>query len=311
MDRSSGANGAYASTRTKPADTLSYPYVALIDTVAPTVKRGFHADTLPPKTDVFDTLYISDNCANVTYAYSFTRGGDAFSNGDADSGTLAALQATIPVVIPSPYVTKENGLRAMVVVSDGVNTVTQNVSRQVLRPDSSDFIVTLQNAWMPLRVTAWLKDSALAPAFGAGWKYDKQQMRLFRWNPGQTNPSSTLNWVEYSDATANDFAMSPGTLVWEKGRTSVPVNFGAGVTPTLSASYAIQLPANNWTDFALPFRFDVTDRRHHRFNGRRSRIRCSSIRGVRTRPATGIVDQPNLLWRRMRARGRRLPTRDR
>ena len=35
------------------------------------------------------------------------------------------------------------------------------------------------------------------------------------------------------------------------------MNFGTGVTPTLCTAYAIQLPANNWTDFALPFRFDV------------------------------------------------------
>ncbi|MGB7548555.1 MAG: hypothetical protein WBM14_12455, partial [Terracidiphilus sp.] len=257
VDRTSSANGTYAWTKTKTSDTLSYPLVALIDTMAPIVNRGSHKDTLPPTTDVFDTLYISDNCANVTYKYFYTKGGDAFAKGDADSGTLAGLSDSIPVVIPSTFVTKENGLRAMVVVSDGVHTVTQNVSRQVLRPDNSDFIVTLENAWMPVRVTAWLKDSALASAFGAGWKYDKKQMRIFRWYPTATNQASASKWVEYSDAAAGDFAMSPGTLVWEKGRTSVPVNFGAGVTPSLRTSYAIPLSAGSWTDFSVPYRFDV------------------------------------------------------
>jgi|WetSurMetagenome_2_1015567.scaffolds.fasta_scaffold00017_17 PKD repeat protein len=261
VDRNSSADNVYA--RTKTQDTAyGYPLMALIDTIPPTLARGSHTDTLLPGTNVYDTIMLKDNCANLSWRYYYTRGGDDFSRGGQDSGVLAAQNDTVPIIIPGMHVAADNGLRARVVINDGAYTLTSNVSRQVRR-DSSDFIRTIENTWVPLRVTAFLDSGGIKSAFQRGtpgetWAYDKKKMRLFRWYPSEENLSSDSKWVEYSDATSDAFAMTPGTLVWQKGLTSVPVNFGTGVTPTLRSSYPIQLsPDSNWTDFALPFRFKV------------------------------------------------------
>jgi hypothetical protein len=262
VDRTSTADNTYAYTTTADnCPQCQYPLVALIDTQDVSLTRGFHADTLAPLTDVFDTLFINDNCANVTWKYYYTMGGVGYDQGAVDSGTLSGTSAPIYEVIPGGNVTADNGLRAMVVVSDGVHTDTQNVSRQVLRT-SSDFVRTEPGLWDALRATAILnkpdiKSILTASAGNAPWTYDKKQMRLFRWYPYAGNQAHNSKWVEYSDTTATMFTMAPGVLVWAKSRAVTNIDFGAGVTPSLKQSYPLQLSPANWTDFALPFRFDI------------------------------------------------------
>jgi len=146
VDRTSTADNTYAYTTLD--DNLLYrsPLVALVDTQDVSLTRGFHADTLAPLTYVFDTLFINDNCANVTWKYYYTMGGAGYDLGAVDSGTLSGTSAPVYEVIPGGNVTADNGLRAMVVVSDGVHTDTQNVSRQVMRT-SSDFVRTEAGLW--------------------------------------------------------------------------------------------------------------------------------------------------------------------
>jgi hypothetical protein len=149
----------------------------------------------------------------------------------------------------------------MVVVSDGVHTDTQNVSRQVMRT-SSDFVRTETGLWDALRATAILnkpdiKSILTASDGGTPWTYDKKQLRLFRWYPYPGNQAAKSNWVEYSDTTATMFTMAPGVLVWAKSRAVTSIDFGAGVTPSLKQSYPLPLSPANWTDLALPFRFDI------------------------------------------------------
>ncbi len=261
VDRSSGVESGYAWTRTSDVNYTS-PMVALIDTQQVSLSRGFHADTVAPGGAVNDTLFISDNCANVSWKYYYAKGGDGYTAGGIDSGTLAAMSATVPVVVPGPDVSSASGLRAMVIVSDGTNADTVNVSRQSTR-DSSDFVWTTAGSWVPLRVTAGLGASdmktILTASVGQAWTYDKKQLRLFRWLPWTGNQSSASKWVEYSDSSAGSFAMTPGMLVWAKSRASMPVNFGAGITPSLRQAYGLSQPlaAGNWNDFAVPYRFDV------------------------------------------------------
>ena len=86
----SSADNTYAYTKTT-ATPLCIPSMALIDTIAPTLTRGFHADTLLPLTDVFDTICISDNCANVTWKYIVSRGAGRRST--RETRTAARLPA--------------------------------------------------------------------------------------------------------------------------------------------------------------------------------------------------------------------------
>jgi PKD repeat protein len=245
----------YVWIRTKFQDL--YPFMALIDIEDVTLTRGTHVDTLPARTDVIDTLHISDNSGNVYWRYSYARGGDAYTPGTIRQDTLRGTGANIPIFISGYYVSAENGLRASVIVSDGVHNDTINVSRQVSRIDSSDFEKTYTDPmkWVPLRVTADLSNPGLPFAKfrnasdGQEFAYDPVKVRLFRWQQGK--------WVEYSDNTKALFTPVPGALLWIKTRESCIINFGGGITPSLRQPYPISLSPGDFTDFALPFKFEI------------------------------------------------------
>ena len=261
-----GSNGLWYVDRTSMADSTGYAwtimankdfmgpqdrFMALIDTMSVTVTLGLHSDTVGAFANLYDELHISDNCANVIVKYYYASGDN--SEAGLDSNMLSSTSAVFVDTILGPYVSKYTGYRGLVVASDGVHNDTLNVSRQVMR-DNSDVVPTGVQTWVPLRVTAGLANDTMknileASTANPAWTYDNTQLRLFRWQSDK--------WVEYSGQTTGIFSMVPGIVVWAKSRQSISVNFGNGITPSLKNAYPISLAPGEFTDFALPFKFNI------------------------------------------------------
>jgi PKD repeat protein len=256
------AAGGYVSVKTNDLDST---FMVLLDTQAVTVVPNAYSAILPELSDVYDTFTVSDNAGNVKWQFMYAMGRDNYSSTVTTSGTLGQ-QATSGKVyshIPYVYVTSDNGVRARLVATDGVHTTVADVSRQVRRLNS-DAMRTIPMKWVPIRVTAKLDNAQVNHALqdssvgSKAWTYDPTNVRLFRWYPSPTNATSNCKWVEYSDANADLFTFQSGGLLWIKTREETGLNFGSGVTWPLNSCYPIALAANNnFTDFALPFKFNV------------------------------------------------------
>jgi len=254
------ANG-YVSVKT---NDLSSVFMVMLDTQAVTVNRWSHVDTVPEFTDCYDTVDLSDNAANVKWRFMCAKGGDASSAGGSVIGASLGYtrQKQIIVHIPNSFVTQDNGVRAKLVVTDGVNTTVRDFSRQVRRLNS-DLVRTEPMKWLPLRVTAQLDNPLISNALrdtNAGatpWTYDTKKVRLFKWNPNVLNAGSDQKWVEYSGDNADAFKVLPGGLIWIKTREETEVNFGSGVTLPLSATQPVVIAPNTFTDIALPYKFNI------------------------------------------------------
>jgi Putative Ig domain. len=255
----------YISVKTKQLD---YPFIAMIDTMSP------QAQALPPGTDldapvaggqdITLSFIISDNISNVKCKLEYTKGGSSFDDGGSTPNTWLSSQIeTIGVTILGDFVSQDYGLRAHLILSDGVHIDTIDLSRQVIRATSSDPVATEPMKWCPLRVTAFLDKPAATSALKdlavkGVWKYDPVQFRLFRWYATAGNAGNDSNkYVEYSDATDTLFSFYPGRLIWIKTRDSKPIDFGSAITPSLKRPDTIELQPKTWSDIALPYKFDI------------------------------------------------------
>jgi PKD repeat protein len=255
------ARSGYVSVKT---NDLASAFMVLLDTQAVAIQRGAHADTVTEFSDLFDTVTVSDNAANVKWRFMCAKGGDAFSAGGVTAGGALGNRKSDRVIVHIPYtfVTGENGVRARLLVTDGVHSTVTDFSRQVRR-SNSDYVRTEPMKWLPLRVTAVLDSPQVRYALrdsaeGAGpWTYDARNARLFKWDPGVRNGTGDRKWVEYNDNTADLFRFQPCGLVWIKTRQETGVNFGSGVTLPLTAAQFVSIAPNTFTDFALPYRFNV------------------------------------------------------
>jgi hypothetical protein len=254
----SAAGIIYVKTR-----DLTYPFIAMIDTVRPTVTFvGTTDSAVVASQDIEDTFIVSDNISNMSCMFSYAKGENAYTTGDGSKNVLSANKDTITDIIPATMVSEDNGVRAIFVASDGCHNDTVNVSRQVIRNSKSDMVVTEALKWLPLHVTA-VPDSPAAQsalynlAVNGSWKYDNKLFRLFRWYPYSANTDTTDKWVEYADSVKNQFTFSPGYIIWLKTKTQTTVDFGRATTPSLKQAYKITLRPNGWTDIALPFKFNV------------------------------------------------------
>jgi hypothetical protein len=82
-------------------------------------------------------------------------------------------------------------------------------------------------------------------------------MRLFRWYPDASNSMTVSKWIEYSPANEDIFRLTSGKLLWIKTREAVKINLGTGISMSFTDTIKIRLNPKNWTDFGLPFRFDM------------------------------------------------------
>lgn len=233
----------------------------MIDTVAP--QMVVLSDTTAVRESgksVRDTFAIADNASSVKLVFRAGRGDD--SARVVTTTELSGLVDTIVTTINESYVTDGNGARAYAVVTDGRHVDTINVSRQVVRELASD-IATEVLAWVPLRTTAVLDDSSMAPVIDsmtAGTGYNNMIARVYRWFDSATTTdvaSGPHYWVEYSEEKEDLFDLTPGKLMWIKTSGVERLEFGSGVTVSLRQPVALTVPAGEWADFALPFRFNM------------------------------------------------------
>ncbi|MDR2592431.1 MAG: InlB B-repeat-containing protein [Chitinispirillales bacterium] len=163
------------------------------------------------------------------------------------------------------------GVLAFIIVNGGNGDTAINYSYRVKSTRYGGFTASTQlkdkKKWFPFAAQVELTNDAvkavLEPALYKG--EDKIGVhdtlyRLFRYNKTAADLAGNANgWIEYNpDNNDAMFEMKPGRLMWFK--TSVPgaiFNFGEAMSISLRNVFEITLPPNQWTDIALPFRFDV------------------------------------------------------
>jgi hypothetical protein len=240
---------------------LEFPFILLADTTRPRVIFNSElCDTSQialPNSAIATVFNVSDNIANLICLFGWGRGNEGYNTVIND--TLNTTTATKSYVIPAAGVSELFGVRARIIVSDGVHTDTINVSRRVRSASGDEFTIPA-NHWIPLRTTTELDEATCEKALlslnenADAWRYDNTKFRLFRWlekNGGKRE------WVEYDEASATEFEFRPTSLLWLK--TAKPAFFVLknGITTSLKQPAAIVLKSREWTDLASPYKFDV------------------------------------------------------
>ncbi|MBD3240740.1 MAG: hypothetical protein GF331_09165 [Chitinivibrionales bacterium] len=246
--------------RIRMADVRRQPFALLIDRQPPSIQ--VHSDLGSPVLHahaISDTIACADNIANLRVTLLYSRAANAPRVGRLD--TLRARSAVVTTTIPRGYVTEDGGVRAWVVVSDGLHCDTVDLSRQVRRERASD-VTTVPGKWVPLRTNAILDDNTLTAVIEGitGGGYDNSRCRVFRWfDPAAAADAAggVHGWVEYEPGKENVFALTPGKLMWIKTRDEERLDFGGGVTVSLREPVTIALSPRNWTDVALPYKFGM------------------------------------------------------
>jgi hypothetical protein len=246
--------------------SLRRTFVAAIDTVVPRV--SVYSDTAGAVTStqkLKDSLQVMDNIANVRLAYYYSRGDEAPVLRSTTVLRAAGSPVSLVISDSARVISSESGLRAFLVITDGVHIDTVNLSRRVVRYES-DMGTTEAGIWTPIYPTAELSHTETAPILsrllpaGASAGYDPRYLRLFRWFDYDKNRTSPDKWVEY-DTTDREkqkiFSFIPGRLVWLKSLENVPYNLDTGVTLSLKDTFEYELPSHQWSDFGMPFRFGV------------------------------------------------------
>ncbi len=244
---------------------LKLPFIAMVDSKQPAVAFHSEPDSIAnAEENVVDSLHITDNITNLHWTYLYGRGDEVPA--PRDSGTLNGTDVVKRFVIASSshVISSEFGLRALMVVCDGVNCDTLNLSRSVARKNS-DVFTTSGNIWHPVYPTAYLDetdpDSLIISRVENSEGYDERYVRLFRWATTQTNTAADSGrWVEYDTANSavrSLFSLAPGRLFWIKTRENTPIHLGTAHTLSPKDTFSIKLPPGQYTDFGMPFRFGV------------------------------------------------------
>ena len=243
---------------------MAYPFLVLADTVKPTISfTGTITDTakiLDPDSSVTTQFSISDNISNVKWQFSYGAGNMGYAYGT--EGYLDTCMKILTTVIPTSdnVVSPAFGLRAIVIVNDGVYTDTVNVSRRV-NVSNSDATTAPSMEWVPLRATSTLADSTIQTVLSnfvneqGAWEYDRTKFLAAQWY--DTTAGLGCEVIEYSDALHDDFSFIPGRVIWLKSAETQAINFGPGVTTSLKEMYTIILQGYCWSDFSLPYKFPV------------------------------------------------------
>jgi autotransporter-associated beta strand protein len=248
--------------RTSPTKNA---FIPMIDTRAPVATAVPFSDSIVhPENDISDTVRIQDNVFNVKWVYLYSKGDEAPT--PRDSGILNDTDAVQPFSISheSHFISSEYGVRILLAISDGINRDTITMSRSVFR-ESSDPLFTREEMWHPVYPTAHLFSSdpeslLIDKVDSSEVSYDKRFVRLFRWVEIDSNRFFDEKWVEYDpgNSTRRDlFSIAPGRLLWIKTRKSTLLHLGDGYTLSLTDTFSLELPAKQFTDFGIPYRFPI------------------------------------------------------
>jgi hypothetical protein len=238
----------------------THPFIPLIDTVRPRI--DFQSDTGQPVDSMTSDLVfrVNDNTANVSL-HLFSGSGDKtlFTGLPRFSTTLEDTSGRFTWQLSAEGM-RETGLRAYLAVSDGAANDTINLSRQVIlrRCDERS---TVAGTIMPLAATALLDSASarycLRTLFeSAQGNYDKKEFRIYRWFPdaGEAVPNG---WLEYAAGRDTLFSFVPGRLFWLISREERIIDFGRGRTPSLKDTFSLSLASKQWTDFSMPYNFNI------------------------------------------------------
>ncbi len=238
------------------------PFIVMVDTVPP--------ETGPARPDtsvyrvtqpIVDTFAVDDNIENPSLRLLAAPGSLGYS--DISLYVVPGRKEGTYITSIPPYVADmQSGIRGLFSVSDGRNSVGVNISRRILRTNGNvDNIVAQKMAWAPIFVTAQpLKPElqhVMDSANGEIWNYDKKKERIIRWLPMENDSSSTERWVEYGPEIDSLFSFSPGRLYWIKHGKGMNFDYGDAVIPALLDTFELTLKHGEWTDFTLPYRFDI------------------------------------------------------
>jgi len=243
-------------------DEFPLPFILMVDTSKPEISVENDTTALNPMQSVETELNVQDNISNVKVEFWCGLGSEKLSLQSTMWGK--EYDETFKFNIPAEKVTADNGVRALLVITDGVHTDTVNISRKVFRDASSDAISTVGGKWVPLVTTTDLYEPAIDSVLkdlheDGSFKYDNTMFRIFRFSSTENNFLEGNTWIEYSDDPDLKplFDLVPGRVLWIKTRDDATLRLGAGKTVTLKKPHKIEIKAKDWTDISLPFRFNV------------------------------------------------------
>jgi len=240
---------------------MQYPFLVLSDTTAPAVTfETVNADTagvLQVGQSVPFEFTVSDNTANVNWSFMYGLGNGGYDS--IASGELVTYKDTVIKTMNVPVTANAYGVRARIIIDDGIYSDTMDVSRRVIT-ETSDIIDVGAMEWVPLRATSELDSSALSVVLSdfstsVPWAYEPTLFRIVRWYDPTGGADCRI--VEYSDADKDLFALIPGRVVWLKSATARVLTIGGGVTTGLKETQTILLTPGMWTDFSNPYKFPV------------------------------------------------------
>ena len=245
------------------------PFIVMIDTTAPVVTITSKTNLpVQPGISVRDTLVIADNVSNssigIYYWNTYENGGKATVTVHCDAKT-----DTVITTVPGDSIISDWGVKAKLVVNDGRFISSYDISRSVIRT-TSDPVILKGKQWNPVVTTALLDDPSVEKALGElcenkPWFYDSTRFRIFRWYDTSTAISvpsildgTLYKWLEYSSSQSPFFTMVPGRVLWVKTGSTMDVkSLGTGTTVSLKENYTLTIKAHQWTDVALPYKFNI------------------------------------------------------
>ncbi|MBN1983657.1 MAG: T9SS type A sorting domain-containing protein [Chitinivibrionales bacterium] len=242
-------------------EDVAYPFVLCADTAAPVVMVSSFADTVTSGQGPLKTEFtIQDNVSNCTWNFLYGSGNSGYTK--SVTGILTKIKESPITTIPDDprIINTSFGLRAIMVVSDGVTSDTATVSRCV-RTQACGAYPLNEKEWEPVSIAAGLTNNSLRTVFTNSlqmvdpWQYDPYRHRVYRWF--SIDASTGNNWIEYNDEVSKYFSFEPGCVIWAKSGQALQLVFGQGVTPSLRQPFTLNLKSKNWTDAANPFQFDI------------------------------------------------------
>ncbi len=262
VDHGSFVQNGYVWTLT---NELTFPFLALVDTIAPQVSIAADSDTAavaPVGQSIITSFTARDNTGNMIVRFEYGAGNEGYA--DSIVTTLRGNLDTLEGIIGASKVNPSFGVRARIIVDDGAFKDTIDVSRQVAIGKADEIPVIGERRWTPIRATAELADPSVWTVLSGFLDqnedrggYDHMEMRLFRWHSYSGNRDAGSKWVEFAPGLDSLFRFSPGRVFWVKTAKRPTIYTGAGISTSLKQPARVTLPPREWTDCAPPFKFDI------------------------------------------------------
>jgi PKD repeat protein len=143
----------------------SLPFIAMVDQTHPAVAITSDTTSAILRTgDLLDTIVISDNVSNVKWWINYAKDGERYQTSSVEYASASQTGGdTVVVRVPAKVITEDNGVRAFLMISDGVHMETINISRQALRAQSDGAYIEPYQ-WTPVWTTANLDNKNVKTA---------------------------------------------------------------------------------------------------------------------------------------------------